>query len=40
MSNEVVLIKAIQAILSVAESNNLVRIKQICLETLSEIKND
>ena len=40
MSKEVVLIKAIQAILSVAESNNLVRIKQICLETLEEIKNE
>ena len=38
MSNEVVLIKAIQAILSVAESNNLVRIKQICLETLNEVE--
>ena len=40
MSKEVVLIKAIHAILAVAESNNLVRIKQICMETLNEVKNE
>lgn len=34
---EEILLKAILAILSVAEHNNLVRIKQICNETLTEI---
>jgi hypothetical protein len=38
MCNEEILIKAIKAILSVAEANNLVRIKQICNETLNEVE--
>lgn len=35
---EEILLKAIKAILSIAEVNNFLRIKQICNETLTEIE--